>query len=60
MPSKFITAAEAAKMAGVTSRYIRTLCNEGRIRGAERLGRAWIVPKSFKWKALPMGPKPKK
>jgi hypothetical protein len=59
MPSKYITAAEAGELAGVTSRYIKMLCAQGRIKGAERMGRVWIVPKTFKWTPLPMGPKHK-
>jgi len=57
---KFISTTDAAAKADVTPRYIQKLCAEGRIKGAERVGRAWLVPASFKWTALPMGPKPKK
>ena len=55
MPSKYITAAEAAEMAGVTSRYIKMLCAQGRIKGAERMGRVWIVPQDFQMDAAADG-----
>ena len=29
---------------GVTSRYIRHLCKEGRVRGARRIGHSWVIP----------------
>ena len=34
----------AANQLGVTSRYIRRLCKEGRVRGAKRLGHSWVIP----------------
>ena len=34
----------AAERLGVTSRYIRRLCKEGRVRGAKRLGHSWVIP----------------
>jgi|GEM_PF-2524051 excisionase family DNA binding protein len=34
----------AAERLGVTPRYIRRLCQDGRVRGAKRLGRAWVIP----------------
>lgn len=37
---------EASKKWGITPRRIQVLCEEGRIEGAARLGRAWAIPKS--------------
>ena len=34
----------AAERLGVTPRYIRRLCKEGRVRGAKRLGHSWVIP----------------
>ena len=34
----------AADQLGVTPRYIRRLCKDGRVRGAERLGHSWVIP----------------
>ena len=34
----------AANQLGVTSRYIRRLCKDGRVRGAKRLGHSWVIP----------------
>jgi hypothetical protein len=59
MASKLITTAEAADNAGISRRYLQRLCIDGRVKGAQKLGRDWFVPSSFKWKPLPRGPKPK-
>jgi hypothetical protein len=34
----------AADRLGVTPRYIRRLCQAGRVRGAKRLGHSWVIP----------------
>lgn len=36
---------EAAKKWGVSKRFVQLLCSEGRIMGATRLGRAWMIPR---------------
>ena len=41
---KLITVKEAAEKWGVTPRRVQWLCNEGRIKGAARFGRAWMIP----------------
>ena len=35
---------EVASEWGVTPRRIQSLCAEGKIRGAERFGRDWMIP----------------
>jgi len=35
---------QAAEYLGVSGRRVRRLCVEGRIQGAEKCGRAWILP----------------
>ena len=39
-----ITVKEASKKWGVTERRVQILCNEGKIKGAVRFGRAWMIP----------------
>lgn len=39
-----LTAKEAAQKWGVTPRRVQSLCNEGKIEGAQRFGRAWMIP----------------
>jgi hypothetical protein len=39
-----ITAKEAAEKWGVTPRRVQGFCNEGRIKGAIRWGRTWMIP----------------
>lgn len=44
----FITVQETAKKWGVTPRQVQILCKEGRIAGATRMSRIWIIPKDAK------------
>ena len=41
----YIGIEEAAKKWGLSKRFVQLLCSEGRIKGATRLGRAWMIPK---------------
>lgn len=41
---EYMTAKEAAKKWGVTTRRVQSLCAEGRIKGTERLGKVWVIP----------------
>lgn len=41
---KVISAAAAASLLGVSVRRVTTLCSEGRIYGAYRVGRDWLIP----------------
>ena len=41
---EFISAAEAARRWHVTPRAVQLMCAQGRVPGAERVGRAWRVP----------------
>ena len=41
---KRITVKEAAAKWGVTPRRVQGLCNEGKIKGTVRFGRAWMIP----------------
>ena len=40
----FITVQEAAEKWGVTPRQVQILCKDGRIVGAMRMSRIWIIP----------------
>ena len=42
-----ISVTQAAEYLGVSARRVRRLCVEGRIQGAEKCGRAWILPDSI-------------
>ena len=44
----YISIDEAAKKWGITARSVQLLCSGGRIEGACRLGRAWMIPKDAK------------
>ncbi len=48
MPAKLINTAIAAKRLGVTPRRVQILCEQNRIRGAYRIGRAWLIPEPLK------------
>ena len=39
-----ISVKEAAALWGVTERRITGLCREGRIKGAEKNGKSWLIP----------------
>lgn len=40
----FVTAKEAAEKWGVSLRSVQALCAEGRIEGATKMARVWIIP----------------
>ena len=40
----FITVQEAAEKWNITDRQVQILCKEGRIEGAMKLSRIWIIP----------------
>lgn len=41
---KYISAQEAAERWNLSRRRIITLCNNGRIEGAQKAGATWIIP----------------
>lgn len=41
----FLTTAELSKIWGISSRRISLLCSEGKVEGAEKKGKTWLVPK---------------
>ena len=42
----YLSAAEFAEKYGVTDRYIRRLCAEGKLEGVEKIGKAYRIPAS--------------
>jgi hypothetical protein len=55
----YITTAEAAIRSGMTQRRLRQLCAAGTVPGAQKFGRTWMVPASFRWERQRPGPKEK-
>lgn len=41
----YMTITEAAEKWKISNRRIQTLCSQGRVPGAERLGYIWLLPK---------------
>lgn len=39
---------EKAEEWGITPRRVQILCGEGRVEGAVRVGRAWVIPDDAK------------
>ena len=44
----YMTISEAAQKWNLSVRRVQTLCNTGRIPGAERLGYCWAIPRDTK------------
>ena len=55
---KFLTITEAAAKLGISGEYLRALCRKGMVKGAHRIGRAWLVPDGFAYQRQPPGQKP--
>ncbi|MBU7006877.1 helix-turn-helix domain-containing protein [Phosphitispora fastidiosa] len=45
MELDWITPQQAAQLWGISARRIQSLCTKGRVKGARKLGRAWLIPK---------------
>jgi hypothetical protein len=43
---EYITAKEAASKWGISERRVQVLCEQGRIEGVQRLGKAWAIPQN--------------
>ncbi len=44
----YLTTVQAAAAACLSEQRIRVLCAEGRIAGAMKIGKAWLIPAKFK------------
>lgn len=40
----FLTTVEMSKIWGITSRRISLLCAQGRVKGALKKGKTWLIP----------------
>ena len=54
---KLVTVSQAAEELGVQPVRVRQLCQQGRIKGAEKLGWAWVIPQPIKIIPGTRGPK---
>jgi len=45
MELNFMSPRQASEKWGITDRQIQSLCSQGKIEGATRLGREWLIPK---------------
>ena len=45
LESELMTTNEAAELWGITKRRVQVLCDNGKVNGAIRMGRTWIIPK---------------
>jgi len=44
----YFTSIEMSKVWGISSRRVALLCSEGRVPGAEKKGKTWLIPKDAK------------
>ena len=44
---KYLTIAEASAQSGKHEQRLRLLCKQGRIPGARKFGKAWMLPDPF-------------
>ena len=51
----FVTVEEAATETGYHKSHIRLLCRTGRIEGATKVGRDWMVPMPLDLRVVPIG-----
>ena len=42
---EWITAKEAGILWGITTRRVQILCNDEKVKGAQKLGNMWLIPK---------------
>ena len=42
---EFVTVSQAAKMKKYSTGYVRQLCIDGKLPGAQKMGNQWIIPK---------------
>ena len=46
LETELMTAKDAAELWGITPRRVQILCDDGKVSGAVRMGRTWIIPRS--------------
>lgn len=45
LEAELMTTMEAAELWGITARRVQVLCDKGKVKGAVRMGRTWIIPR---------------
>jgi hypothetical protein len=45
LEAELMTTMEAAELWGITARRVQILCNNGKVKGAIRMSRTWIIPR---------------
>ena len=45
LEAELMTTMEAAELWGITTRRVQILCNNGKVKGAIKIGRTWIIPR---------------
>jgi len=45
LEAELMTTAEAAELWGISTRRVQILCDKGKVMGAVRMGRTWIIPR---------------
>ena len=45
LEAQIMTAREAASLWGISPRRVQILCDKGKVQGAVRMGRTWIIPR---------------
>jgi hypothetical protein len=48
-----IKPSQYARLHGLSTSYVRKLCNEGRLKGARRVIRYWVIPRDAKIEVAP-------
>lgn len=57
---KIVTSLEAAEILGLSDAQVRFLCRKGDLKGAEKIGRAWLIPRENVERYTRVKPGPKK
>ena len=45
LEDELMTTMEATELWGVTTRRVQILCDNGKVKGAIKMGRTWIIPR---------------
>jgi hypothetical protein len=45
LEAELMTTKEASEIWGITQRRVQTLCDKGKVEGAVRVGKTWIIPR---------------
>ena len=59
---EYVTSSEASAMIGKQARVIAQLCQDGKLPGAKKIAKTWMIPREslLNYTPGPRGPKPKK